>query len=391
MNPFRRFHAWVDKAQWSRPGLERLASATRRVKLRAIADHVRPVPAAPSDQLVSVIIPSYNYARFLPGAVTSVLEQEGVNVEVIVVDDASTDDTGLVVSRMTDPRIRLLANDSNSGHVQTFNNGLAVAKGDFIVRLDADDLLVPGALGRAVQLFNSYPNVGLVYGYPRHFDTPEPPPALVGNVTFSVWEGTDWVLERCRRGVNCITTPEAMLRASVVEQVGPLNTGLKFAQDMEMWLRVAAVSDVGRVNGADQALHRDHPDSMSVIDAAGELTDIQERRLVFEHFFNSTGGQLAEANLLESTAKKSLANEALSQAVFLYDRGRYKAELVDSLVVFAQDLHPDYRNLRSWRALQRRRMVGPTILSLDPSAFVRLAITRSRSELDYLEWTVAGL
>ena len=87
---------------------------------------------------------------------------------------------------------------------------------------------------------------------------------------------------------------------SVVNRVGPLDTRLRFAQDMEMWCRVAAVSDVGRVNGADQALHREHSQSMSATAGSAPLTSLEERRQVFASVFGSTGSKLPAAPLFST-------------------------------------------------------------------------------------------
>ena len=97
---------------------------------------------------VSVIITCYNYGRFLPDAVNSALSQEHVEPEIIVVDDASTDDSANVAERLArnDPRVAVIRHDRNTGQVEAFNEGLAAASGEFIVRLDADDLLTPGSL-----------------------------------------------------------------------------------------------------------------------------------------------------------------------------------------------------------------------------------------------------
>jgi cellulose synthase/poly-beta-1,6-N-acetylglucosamine synthase-like glycosyltransferase len=151
-----------------------------------VLDHLRPRPLKPvtrarapqavrphEERLFSVVVPCYNYGRFLEEAVRSVLDQVGVGVEVIVVDDASTDSTPEVARRLAeeDSRVRYRRNDANLGHVLTFNVGLAETVGDFVVRLDADDLIAAGAFARAAALLEAFPSVGLVYGHPRHFTT----------------------------------------------------------------------------------------------------------------------------------------------------------------------------------------------------------------------------
>ena len=100
----------------------------------------------------------------------SALTQEGVGVEVIIVDDASIDESVQVASDLAaaDSRVSLLTHHSNRP-VDTFNHGLERVRSDYLVRLDADDLLTPGSLLRSVALAQAYPRVGLVYGHPVHF------------------------------------------------------------------------------------------------------------------------------------------------------------------------------------------------------------------------------
>jgi hypothetical protein len=388
-----QFHEkFVDSTGPVRPVLDRASGLGDRVSLPTLAERVAPQPATQRWSF-SVVIPCYNYGRFLEGAVESVLRQSGVDVDVIIVNDASSDDTAQVAAaqRRRDPRVQVIHNHANLGHVRTFNVGLRQAGGDFIVRLDADDLLVPGSLERAAALFEAFPSVGLVYGHPRHFTGPHPPLPWTGRPSWTVWRGHDWIAERCRRGTNCITTPEAVLRRSVIEEVGGLNTNLRFAQDMEMWLRAAAVSDVGRVNEVDQALHRDHSASMSVTDGAGYLTDLVERRNVFDLLFESVGDRIGPSDELAATARRSLARAALSEAVRLYDRGKFQPDVVAQLVDFAQSAYPAYRSLHEWRQLLRSRRIGPAVAPWLPSAAVRVVRRRVASEAAYLRWTRTGL
>jgi Glycosyl transferase family 2 len=343
---------------------------------------------------VSIIIPCYNYGNFLPDSIGSSLAQEGVEPEVIVVDDASTDDTAAIAQQYVraDSRITLIRHEQNTNHVIAFNDGYAAATGEFIVRLDADDILTPGSLARSVALLDAFPSVGLVYGHPRHFGTKVAPEPQVGPArSWSIWSGADWVAERCRRGYNVITTPEVVIRASVMKEIGPLSLRLKFAQDMEMWLRTAAVSDVGRVDGPDQALHRDHPNSMSVTVGVGHILDIQERRKVFATLFDGPGGQLPYADELHETAKRALAAEALEEACRAYDRGRTQSIDVDGYVGFALETYAGATNLPEWRALERRRWVGPAVAPFMPIFFPRIVRRGLRYRFGYRRWKKTGI
>jgi Glycosyl transferase family 2 len=346
-----------------------------------------------SPAVVSVIIPCYNYGRFLPDSIGSALAQSGVAPQVIIVDDASTDDSADIAERwaVAEPSVSVIRCTENVGHVAAFNKGLSAATGEYVVRLDADDLLAPGALQRAVALFEAFPSVGLVYGHPRHFTTAEPPPARGGAVRWRVWSGEDWIAERCRKGVNCITTPEAVVRGSVLRRVGGLDTRLRFAQDMEMWLRVAAVSDVARVVGPDQALHRDHAGSMSVTTGSGYLLDLRERRTVFEVLFAGPGRGLASADQLENTARQALATEALRQVCHTYDRGRFHAAEAAELVDMALAMWPQADRSPQWRALHRRELVGSEWSRFVPAFVASAAWRRARNEYQHFRWQRTGV
>lgn len=351
-----------------------------------------PVPEIASGRRprVSIIVPCYNYGRFLPYAVKSALSQEGVDPEVIIVDDASTDDSSAIAARLAhcDPRVRIIIQQSNRGHVVSFNVGYARASGEFIVRLDADDLLTPGSLARSVALFDAFPHVGLVYGHPLHFMTDIPPKERTTVRGWSVWSGEDWVAERCRTAANCITTPEAMIRASVMRSTGALSTALKYAQDMEMWLRIAAVSDVGRVDGPDQALHREHAGSMS--NTYGKLVDLVERRTVFDTLFSGVGRRMRLATELHRTARSALADEALELACRAYDRGRTGTVDVQKYIDFALDTCPEARQLPHWQALQRRQRLGARLAPIPPFFTATIVCRRLRWEISYRRWQRTG-
>ena len=342
---------------------------------------------------VSVIIPCYNYGNFLPEAVTSALLQESVEPEVIIVDDASTDDSATVAERLAfdDPRVTVVRHRRNTGHVVAFNDGYAIATGEFIVRLDADDLLTAGSLARSVGLLDAFPRVGLVYGNPAHFTTDLPLKARTAVRGWTVWSGESWLAERCRTAVNCITTPEAMVRASVMRSTGALSTTLRFAQDMEMWLRTAAVSDVGRIDGPDQAFHRDHAASMSATEGAGRLVDLAERRAVFEVLFSGLGSQITQATELHRAAHAALADEALREACRAYDRGRTETVNVQSYIDFALATHPAARRLPHWHALQRRRRVGATLARVPPIFTATVVSRRLRWRIAHRRWQRTGL
>ncbi|WP_158866161.1 glycosyltransferase family 2 protein [Leifsonia sp. AG29] len=368
--------------------LRTAARLARGIPSRASTETARRVvPKGPAT--VSVVIPCFNYGRYLPEAVGSALEQTGVDVEVIVVDDRSTDDSREVARRITaeHPEVRLIVNEVNSGHVRSFNAGWEASSGEYVVKLDADDLLAPGALGRAVALFEAHPELGLVYGHPYHFSTPEPPEGRVSEVRWDVWAGHRWLEERCRLGVSAITNPEMVLRSSLLRELGPMDPAVPYAPDMEISLRIAAVSDIGYIRGADQALHREHASSMSETDGAGVLVDLEARSEAFRRALAATADRLPDAARLEALARRALAADALRFASAAQDRRR-ESSLSEQLVDFARSTWPESASWRSVRRLGAQRESGRVGRV---GATARRLRRRVRDESYYLRWMVFGV
>jgi len=326
-----------------------------RARARGAAMHVAPAHCP----RVDVVIPNYNYARYLPQAIASVLSQESVDVRAIVVDDASSDDSVAVVREIarTDDRVTVVEHRENRGPVATFNDGLDLTDAEYIVRLDADDLLTPGSLARSTWLADRFPNVGLVYGHPLHFaaDLPQARQSITG---FTVWTGGSWLELRCRLGVNCITSPEVLMRASVVSQIGG-QRDLAHTHDMEMWFRIARHSDVGHLSGCDQAWHREHDASLSAR-SVDVMTDLQERADAFRVLFEESDD--ADSRRLWQLARTALAEEAGTRAVSAFLRGRGGTPETDGYLRFASEQGIDPAAapglMHAQRALSGRAFLG---------------------------------
>jgi glycosyltransferase involved in cell wall biosynthesis len=389
------WRAWVDRNATGGRGTGRLVQVLGRWVRSPLPARVirrRPPSAPESRPRVSVVVPCYNYGRFLPQTVGSLVSQVGVDVEVIIVDDASTDDS-LAVARglaRRHPGVHVVANERNAGQVASFNRGWESSTGELVVRLDADDMLPPGALARAAALLEQHPEVGLVYGHPQHFDDGTVPRPALGDLTWTVWDGRAWLDERCRTGVSCVTSPEVVMRSDLLKDVGPLDRELRFTMDVEMWLRLAAVSDVAYVGGADQALHREHAGSLSVNEGSGALLDLRARADAYDRLFANVGDRLISAAARHDRARAALARDALRYAAAAVDR----REPAGEYLAYAADVWPASK---AWRSTERvLHRMGPGGLPGRCSrpravAAVRRAARRARTELTYLRWATSGL
>jgi hypothetical protein len=347
---------------------------------------VRAEPAgAGPRRTVSVIVPSYNYASVLRGCVRSVLDQRGVQVRILVIDDCSSDETEAVGRELAaaDHRVEFRRHEVNQGLIATANEGLAWADGEHVVLLSADDFLTPGALRRAVAVMDARPEVGMVYGRAPYFREGHAFPAASGAWgRTDLWRGADWVRLRCRSGHNCISSPEAVVRNSVARAVGGYDPGCTHASDLNMWLRIAAVSDVAYVRGVPQAVYRVHPTSM-LRSAHTPLRDLEERWKAFASFFATCGPLLEDAAELRTLAARALARQALWRASRAIDRNLVtgpEALPVDALVAFGLDVYEGARSLREWRGLQLRRRMGAGRSMYFPPFLATGAVHRMRSE-----------
>lgn len=186
---------------------------------------------------VSVITPAYNRKDLIPRTVASVLDQSLADIEYLVVDDGSEDGTREWLGSHSDSRLRLLGHpgNTNKGQAASINLGLAEARGDYIVIIDSDDLLAPGALERHAAIMDEDASVGIVYGQGYAID-------INDNELYPLFdEGHAEYSEPDRLLLDCyVVSPGlCMFRRSAVEQAGALEETFRAAQDHDFLLRVA--------------------------------------------------------------------------------------------------------------------------------------------------------
>ncbi|MGV8911583.1 MAG: glycosyltransferase family 2 protein [Rhodoglobus sp.] len=311
--------------------------------------------------LVTVVIPCYNYGHFLPAAVASALDQDDVDVEVIIVDDASPDGSAEVARELvdSDSRVRLIAHSSNKKHILTYNDGLAEAAGDYVVLLSADDLLTKNSVTRAVALMEHHLEVGLVYGPVTVFDEVVPECENSASAAWVLWGGSDWARRLFCSGVNVIKSPEAIVRGSILRRVGLYDPDHPHAGDLQMWLRIAAIADVGYLTGTVQALYRQHDQNMHSLvfatdQAQGMITDLQHRL----DAFTTAAKSFPNAEELITSIRRALAVEAMDLASRAYVWGLTRSWPVPALLAFARDCDPSIDSKRAGRAHRRRHRLG---------------------------------
>lgn len=323
---------------------------------------------------VDIVVPCYNYAHYLEFCVHSVLEQRDVDVRVLIIDDASPDNTAQVAGRLAaaDSRAHYVRNEVNLGLIGTANRGvMAWATADYVLLLSADDALTPGALARATKLMDARPDVVLTYGMALRIqdDGPDLRVEDVLDAPSCVVSGKKLIRRFCERG-NVVPTPCAVMRTSVQHQIGGYNPLFKHTSDLDMWMRAAAVGSVGIIN-AIQGLYRWHGANMSAAYLSCPAGDRAELLATFRAFYETHGKDLPEFMCWLKQMERRLGNECIEIATGLFESD--DAETWRDTLAFGKHLRGDYWRSSAWQKFLIKRNASRALVALMKLAKERLA------------------
>ena len=222
---------------------------------------------------VSVIIPTYNRSNFLHSAIKSVLNQTFEDFEVIVVDDASTDNTRQVLDKFDDKRICYIRHKENKGGSAARNTGIKRSKGEFIAFLDDDDLWMPSKLEKQLDLINKNLEIGAVYTGAYKINESDKIimcnyPSLRGNIFPDILKK------------NYVGSCSAVLiRKECIDRIGLFDENLPAGQDFDLWIRLAKNYQFDYVN-EPLVIHRIHKKRITT-DHYGRL---RAKKLLFKKY-----------------------------------------------------------------------------------------------------------
>jgi glycosyltransferase involved in cell wall biosynthesis len=185
--------------------------------------------------LVSIITPSFNQARYLESTIRSVLAQDYPNIEYIIVDGGSSDDSVEIIRRYSD-RLAWWVSEKDRGQTDAINKGFAHAKGEILAWLNSDDTYESNAVSEAVAYLQGRSEVGLVYGDANFIDENG---RIIGR-----FPAAQTGYRLLRQGYVHIPQQSAFWRADLWRKVGPLDPSFYFAMDYDLWVRLAALAPV---------------------------------------------------------------------------------------------------------------------------------------------------
>jgi len=293
---------------------------------------------------VSVVTPSYNQAAFLAETIESVLDQDYPEIEYVVVDDGSTDES-LAIARGYEHRLHGLVAQENRGQVAAINRGFEHTSGELMAYVNSDDTLLPGAVSEMVAELDDDPGLALVYGDALYTDAAS---NRTGYLTSRAWDPPAMV----RNCDNHVVQPSSMWTRRAWELAGPFDERGYYFFDFEFYLRVSAVG---------RARHVPRPWSTYRLHAASK----------------SEGDQRFKSRDQLRFADGFLTSERLPEPLRPYVReGRARARLSAANNIYRElELHDVRRWL--WQALRlyprivSRPWVSLAVKSLLPKSLIR--------------------
>ena len=251
----------------------------------------------PTNPRVSVLLPGYNAGSYLDAAVRSILEQSLEDLELVVIDDGSTDGSGEVLRKhaQVDSRVRLISRE-NRGLVATLGELIDNARGELLARMDADDIALPDRFRAQVRFLEENPRTVCIGGGIILIDENAKELNQKPNVV-----GKDHVQRRELEGRMPICHPAAMFRASAIAKVGGYRPEAYPSEDLDLWLRLG---EVGHLDNVPEAVlrYRVHSTSISVQQSDRQIAKMRDaceaawkRRNITDGIFRGAGQQQSHA------------------------------------------------------------------------------------------------
>lgn len=249
------------------------------------------------DKQISVIIPCYNHERYIRKAVMSILEQTYRNIEVLVADDCSLDNSPAILMDIHDPRLKIFLFKENRGTVNTLNFLLKKASGDYIATLGSDDYFAPDKLEKQLRVMEENPELGAVFTTAEIIDENGQLYTSGETITLSVFDvenrtQAQWLRYLFEDG-NHFCHSSALIRREVQEEIGLYHPAYRQLHDFDLWLRLLCRYPIYVIPEKLTFYRRQNQgNSVSVSSSANTIRLFNEYSLIFYRLFKNLDKEL---------------------------------------------------------------------------------------------------
>ena len=271
---------------------------------------------------VSVLMSAYNGEKFIAQALESIYKQTYQDFEVVIVDDASADETSDIIRKMKDSRTVIYRNSENLGLTKSLNIGLRLCRGEYIARMDADDVSYPQRFEKQVKFLDENPDGTALGCWCHRIDS--------NGEIHGAYDGRPTKSEDIKKGLlvgNCIAHPTAMIRRASLVDVGGYDEKYAYAQDHDLWLRL---SEVGRIYNLEEYLVglRYWPENITA--KKSQQQDKCSELAIQEALQRRKGAELATAGKYHE--QESDWKPRFSIVMANYNNAKYIAEAIKSVM-----------------------------------------------------------
>ncbi len=182
---------------------------------------------------ISVLIVVYNEERYIEKSIDSILNQIYSNIEIVIVNDSSTDRTQKIITSFLDQRIKLINNKENIGLTRSLNIGLKACRGEFIARLDGSDLMIENRLEKQIEFLKNNPKIAVVGSF---FKCINETGKELNELNYP--SGITKNIYRLLHGENPVGHPGVLMRKNIINKLGNYREEYYYSQDIDLWLRI---------------------------------------------------------------------------------------------------------------------------------------------------------
>ena len=299
--------------------------------------------------LVSVVLPAYNSELYIKIAIQSILDQTYTNFELIIIDDGSSDGTKNIIQSFSDNRIRFFSNETNLGLITTLNKGIDLCQGEFIVRMDADDISLKNRIKKQVAFMQKHPDIAVSGSWYKAFNKGfqkkvkgySNPNILKGILLFN----------------TCLCHPATIIRKNILDKYNfKYDLTYKNVEDYDLWIRISKVAQLSNVPEF-LFLYRTHNNQISQLHTQEQklLANSLRKRFLNELGFIFSDKELDIHNLIAGNIfinSKNQLNEIETWLISLINQNKkLKCFDEDALCFVASKFWLDscgYSNLGFW-------------------------------------------